>query len=73
MKDATYELGKHRVYECSCGAKPCRPLQAVDTTYRPWPKPCDRCGQSLVGRPYSIEDTGRWTRETIAEAKKGER
>ena len=62
MRDATSQLGKHRIYQCVCGAKPCRPLQAEDTKVRPYPKPCDVCGESLLGRPFVIEDTTVWFR-----------
>ncbi len=50
------KLGKCRVYNCVCGVRPHRPLRAEDTVAQPFPKPCDRCGRSLVDRPYVIED-----------------
>jgi hypothetical protein len=70
MRDATYQLGKHRVYACPCGAMPHRPLQAEDTVARPYPKPCDSCGRNLAGRPFSIEDMNLWTRKMMAASKK---
>lgn len=58
MKDATYELGKHRVYTCrACGAKSCRPLQAADTNFRPFPKPCDRCSTDLQDSGFEVVDS----------------
>lgn len=58
------ELGKQRVYTCSCGARPCRPLRASDG--RPYPKPCDVCAASLLGRPFVIEDMVLFVRKIIA-------
>ncbi len=63
MKDTTSKMGKHRVYNCVCGARPHRPLRADDTVAQPFPKPCDRCDRSLVGRPFMIEDMGVYMRE----------
>lgn len=71
MCNATDRLKKHRVYECLCGAKPCRPLQASDTVVRPYPKPCDHCGRSLVGRPFMIEDLKVGLREALADKGEG--
>lgn len=65
MKDATYKLGKGRVYDCRCGAKPHRPLQAADTTHSPYPKPCDKCGADLNDRPFVIEDMGLFVRRLL--------
>jgi hypothetical protein len=61
----TFRLGKQRVYQCTCGAKPVRPLRAKDTTALPFPKPCDRCGESLADRPFSIEDAKVWLRDRL--------
>lgn len=57
MKDATYILRKMRVYTCpDCGGECYRPLQASDTNYRPFPKPCDRCDRDFSKDTYRIED-----------------
>jgi hypothetical protein len=68
MRDATYKLGKHRVYQCVCGAKPCRPLQAEDTRARPFPTPCEYCGGDLIDMPCEITDTNLYARDLISEA-----
>lgn len=58
MKDATYILRKHRVYICPvCGGECHRPLQAADTEYRPFPKPCECCDQPLDSVLYRVVDT----------------
>lgn len=67
MEDATYGLGKHRVYSCECGAEPCRPLQASDTEVAPFPKPCDHCGADLQTRPFQIVDAKRHLEDVLAE------
>ncbi len=72
MRNATYRLGKHRVYACVCGGKPHRPLRAADTIARPFPKPCDRCGRSLAGKPFAIEDDGVWIQEAMDKARERE-
>ncbi len=51
------DLGKHRVYECTCGARPCRPLPPDhDFQDGPYPKACDHCLGELGGRPFRIVD-----------------
>lgn len=52
----TAELGKCRVYACKCGYSPMRPLCAEDTIARPFPKPCDHCGNDLADVGFSITD-----------------
>lgn len=66
MKDATYILGKVRVYDCECGMKPRRPLSEKDTMMRPFPKPCDYCGADLTDKPFTIEDSMVWTRHLLS-------
>lgn len=61
------ELGKQRVYSCTCGAQPCRPLRATED--RPYPKPCDCCGASLQGQPFVIEDMVLFVRDIISRAR----
>ena len=56
-------LGKQRVYTCSCGAKPCRPLHSTEG---PYPKPCDVCGASLLRQPFVIEDMVLFVRRIMA-------
>lgn len=72
MTDATYVLGKERVYDCACGATPHRPLQAADTIDRPFPKLCDHCGRDLAERSFVVEDMALWIRDYIAAGAGGE-
>jgi len=68
MKDGpTYRLGKHRKYDCPCGAKPRRPLRAEDTQARPFPVPCEMCGNNLHGVNFEIEDANIMAAELLRE------
>lgn len=49
MSNIDPKTGKFRVFDCTCGVMCIRPLTGD-------PKPCDRCGTSVVDRPNRIED-----------------
>jgi len=52
------DFGKVRVYTCSCGCTPVRPLHGE-------PKHCDHCLSSLADRPYVVDDHMRFVKEMI--------
>jgi hypothetical protein len=58
------DYGKIRIYDCSCGVHPRRPLRGP-------PKPCDHCDADLNDKPYSICDSLVEVQELLRRVRNG--